>query len=141
MSLGVVRNRTLFKSADAPVSVQRWSKKKAKQDKLEDAYAVVNIRDGNKCRITGKPLDAASLDPAHRREHHHLTGRRVRPDWRERPERIILVSKLAHDCITQGWLVIQGTDGRKPIFAHWASHVKPTQRPFQIRRHNKVVNE
>lgn len=126
------------KSETPPVSVQRGQKRKAKKEALGAAYELVNQRDGNRCRVTGKPLDPRASDPAHRREHHHLRGRRVRPDWRERPERICLVSTLAHDCINNGWLIVEGDDARKPLFFHWAPHVKPKMRPFVIKRHNKT---
>lgn len=125
---------SLQKSAEAPLSVQRLGKRKARQEALEAAYAVVDKRDGNRCRVTGKHLDAAAVDPSHRREHHHLRGRRVRPDWRERPERICLVSRLAHDLITNGWIDVEGDDARKPLFFSWTALAK--SRPLQIKRWN-----
>lgn len=125
-----------FKSDLVPGSVQRHNRKKARQEALEKAYEAVNERDGNKCRVTGTPLSASAVDPAHRREHHHLRGRRVRPEWRERPERICLVSKLAHDLITAGWIEVEGDDARKVLCFHWTSLAK--SKPLIIKRHNTV---
>jgi hypothetical protein len=128
------RGESHFKSADTPVKVQRHDRKKAREEALEKAYAVVNNRDHNTCRATGRRLDPAAIDPAFRREHHHLKGRNVRPDWRDKPERICLVSALAHDLITKGWIDVEGTDARKPLFFHYTALAK--SRPIQLKRHN-----
>jgi len=134
MSLHVVRNQTFFKADMTPVKVERHNRKAERKKALDDAYEVVNKRDGNVCRATGRRLDPAAIDPADRREHHHLKGRNVRPDWRERPERICLVSALAHDLITRGWIAVEGVDARKPLFFHWTSLAK--SRPLMIKRQN-----
>lgn len=114
--------------------MQRGARKKAKQEALEAAYDVCNQRDGNRCRVTGKRLDPAAMDPAHRREHHHLKGRRVRPEWRERSERICLVSKLAHGLITAGWIEVEGDNADKALMWHWTKLAK--SKPLTIRRWN-----
>lgn len=128
-----------FKSDEAPLSVQRQDKRKARQECLEAAYAVVNKRDGNRCRVTGKPLDPAATDPAHRREHHHIAGRRVRPEWREDPDRIILVSRVAHELIERGWIDVEGDDASQPLFFHYTPLAK--SRPIVIQRHNALETE
>lgn len=119
---------------ETPVSVQRHDRKKARKLALEEAYEAVNKRDGNVCWVTGRRLDPSAPNAADRREHHHLKGRRVRPEWREKPERIILVSALAHDLITKGWIAVEGDDARKPIFFHYTELAK--SRPVQIQRKN-----
>jgi hypothetical protein len=125
-----------FKSADAPVSVQRSTKKQDKKDALDAAYRKVDKRDMDKCRATGVPLDPFASDYKHRREHHHLKGRNVKPEWREKPERICLVSKAVHDLINQGWIDVEGTDARKPLFFHYTALAK--SRPVILKRHNKL---
>jgi hypothetical protein len=123
-----------FKSELTPVKVERHDRKQERKKELEDAYAIVNERDRNLCWVTGAHLDPAAVDPRNRREHHHLKGRRVRPEWVTRPERIILVSALAHDLITKGWIAVEGTDARKPIFFHYTELAK--SKPIVIKRRN-----
>lgn len=122
-----------FKHAQVPKAVAKHHKKKAQEKALDDAYAIVNQRDGNKCRVTGEKLSPTALEPKHRREHHHLKGRNVRPEWATEANRIVLVSKLAHDLITNGWIVCEGEDATKALRFHWADHVKPEQRIFRIK--------
>jgi predicted RNase H-like nuclease len=55
-----------FKHHAVPRVVSRHQRKVAKQDALDTAYAIVNARDGNKCRCTGLPLDPRASDPKHR---------------------------------------------------------------------------
>jgi len=115
----------------APRSVERRARKQAKQAKLDAAYAIVNARDGNRCRVTGERLDPKAVEAKHRREHHHLAGRNVKPEWREDPARICLVSKLAHDLITRGWIDCEGDDATKVLRWHWTPLAK--SRPFRIK--------
>ena len=120
-----------------PRVVERYSRRKAEANALKDAYADVDVRDGGYCWVTGRytaPYGTSrAMDPRVRREHHHLKGRNVRPEWVDKPERIITVCKEAHDLIGAGWVVVEGCDARKPVFFHYAAHVKPKDRPFEIR--------
>lgn len=125
---------SMFKSQSVPGVVARATRKKEKADALANAYEVVNRRDGNRCRATGVPLAAGDMDPRHRREHHHLRGRRVRPEWREKPERICLLSGFVHELVERGWIDIEGTDARKPLFFHYTSLAK--SHPIQLKRSN-----
>lgn len=135
MSLRVwERGKPQWKHELTPVKVERHQRRKAKAEALVDAYAKVDKRDHGSCWVTGRVLSPSAVEPAHRREHHHLKGRRVEPSWVTKPERIITVSALAHDLITRGWIVVEGTDARKPIFFHWASFVKPEQKVLVIKR-------
>lgn len=121
---------------ETPGVVQRSDRKREKEKQLAEAYAVVDKRDQNRCRATGATLAPAAVDPKQRREHHHLRGRRVRPDWIYRPERICLVSAFVHDLITRGWIEVEGTDARKPLFFSWNDDIAKGRRPLVIKRHN-----
>jgi hypothetical protein len=127
---------THFKHQETPGVVERHSKKKAREQRLQEAYAIADQRDGNRCRATGLALDPRASDVKHRREHHHLKGRRVRPEWREDPRRICLVSAMVHRLINAGWIICEGADAHKPLFFHWAEHVKPKDRTVILKRHN-----
>jgi hypothetical protein len=116
-----------------PGSVERKTKRLTKQAALDAAYEAVNQRDGWVCWVTGQHVSAGGIGREGVREHHHLKGRRVKPEWRENPHRIITVSGLAHDCITNGWIEVEGDDARKPIFFHWTADA-PKKRPLIIKR-------
>jgi len=116
-----------------PRAVTKHRKRVEADAELQQAYADVDVRDAGYCWITGRYTVPGAVDPRQRREHHHLKGRNVKPEWVTKPERIITVCAEAHSLITQGWIVVEGTDARKPIFFHYAAHVKPSMRPFVIR--------
>jgi hypothetical protein len=40
------------------------------------------------------------------------------------------VAAEAHELITRGWIAVEGTDARKPLFFHWTALAKTT--PFEI---------
>ena len=123
--------RAQAKSASAPQAVVRRARRAADAKRLADCYADVDVRDAGICWATGRFTVAGAVDARQRREHHHLKGRRVRPDWIFRPERVITLCAEAHQLVTAGWLVIEGCDARRAIFCHWAPHVKV--KPFELR--------
>lgn len=113
--------------------IERKAKKLANAQKLADAYAEVDKRDQSICWVTGKFLTPGAVSPEDRREHHHLKGRRVRPEWVYRPERIITVSALAHALIEGAFIDVEGDDARKPVFFHWnAAAMKGQPKPLVI---------
>lgn len=116
-----------------PRVVERHSRRKEAAQALRDAYADVDARDAGYCWVTGRYTMSSSPDARTRREHHHLKGRNVKPEWVDKPERIITVCAEAHSLIEQGWIVVEGCDARKPIFFHWRLGVLPKQRPFELR--------
>lgn len=121
-----------FKHQQVPAVVARKVRKQAKQDALDKAYAVVNARDGNRCRCTGLPLDPRATEAKHRREHHHLRERNVAPELRESPENICLVSAEVHRLITAGWILVEGTDATKRLVFTYAAHVPKPLRTVVI---------
>lgn len=125
-----------FKQDQEPRAVTKVCRQRAKAKRLGDAYAAVDARDKSICWVTGRKTHPKAVSASHRREHHHLKGRRVMPEWVNRAERIITVCAEAHQLITAGWIVVEGTDARKPIFFHYAAHVKPEQKTLVIKRKN-----
>jgi hypothetical protein len=124
-----------------PRVVSRHQRKVAKQTALDQAYAVVNARDQNKCRCTGLPLDPRASDPKHRREHHHLLERNVAPERREDPANICLVSKVVHDLINNGYIVVEGTDATKRLVFTYAAHVPKDARIVKIASKRRFAAE
>lgn len=108
-----------FKPPKGSGRLDRHERKVENAKKLADAYAIVDGRDASLCWVTGRFTLAGAVQAEVRREHHHLKGRRVRPDWIYAPERIVTVCKEAHDLITGGFIVVEGDDARKPVFFHW----------------------
>jgi hypothetical protein len=119
-----------FKRDEPALASQRHTRRKTRKQLLDDAYKEVDSRDGGKCWVTGRMTLKSSPDARNLRERHHLRGRRVKPEWRHDPDRIITVTKEAHDLITLGKIDVEGDDARRPIFFHW--NCKPKERPFEI---------
>lgn len=126
----------------APSAITRHRKRVDETQALKDAYSDVDRRDAGVCWVTGRHTakygTERAVDPRIRREHHHLKGRNVKPEWVYDPHRIITVCREAHALITAGWIVVEGTDARKPIFFHYADFVKAHQKPFRIREKSRV---
>ncbi len=116
-----------------PRAVTKHAKRKAASQALLDAYADVDARDAGYCWVTGRYTVPGAVDARQRREHHHLKGRNVKPEWIHRPERIITVAADVHSLITAEAITVEGADARKLIFFHWNDRiVKPDKRPFRI---------
>ena len=120
-------------SKGEPRVAARHQRRKQASEALDAAYADVDVRDGGFCWVTGRYTQSGAPDARVRREHHHLKGRNVKPEWVTRPERIITVSAEAHDLITNGWIVVEGVDARKAIRFHWRQGITAAQKPFQIK--------
>ncbi len=116
-----------------PRVVGRHRRRVQADAELDQAYADVDLRDGSICWVTGRFTRLGGLDARIRREHHHLKGRNVAPEWVTDPHRIITVCAEAHTLITHEFIVVEGVDARKPILFHWASWVKPEQKPFRLK--------
>ncbi len=114
-------------------ALTKGKKRREANAALDEAYADADIRDAGYCWVTGRYTQSGAVDARARREHHHLKGRRIRPEWITDPNRIITVCAEAHQLITANAIVVEGTDARKAIRFHWAAHVKPSMRTFQIK--------
>ena len=114
-----------------PGVISRRKRRAEAASDLADAYADVDRRDGGYCWVTGRYTQPGAPGARVRREHNHLKGRNVRPEWVTRPERIITVCAEAHKLIHAGWIAVEGTDARKVIRFHWTALAKG-RRPFEI---------
>lgn len=123
--------QTFFKHDMEPRAVSRRKRRAADVQALRDAYADVDARDGGVCWVTGRYTVAGDVDARVRREHHHLKSRNVRPDWVTKPDRIITVCAEAHQLITAGWIAVEGTNAKKPMFFWWTELAK--SKPFEIK--------
>lgn len=119
------------KSELEPGVVSRRKRRADAAAALREAYADVDLRDGGICRVTGRFTVPGAPDGRSRREHHHLKGRRVRPEWVTVPKRIVTVCAEAHKLITAGWIAVEGTDATRELRFHWTELAKG-KRPFEI---------
>jgi hypothetical protein len=94
-------------------------KRRAFDQALAKAYAEVNLRDANRSRATGRELFPSTTDKKSLREHNHIKGRNVAPEWVTDPARIFLVSTREHRYIHAGDLLFEGDDARKLLVFFW----------------------
>jgi hypothetical protein len=123
---------SFFKHDLEPQAISRRKRRAEEAQALTEAYAEVDARDAGICRVTGRYTQPGAIDPRVRREHHHLRGRNVRPEWVTKAERIVLVCAEAHRLITLGWIDVEGTDARKELRFWWTDLCKG-RRPFEIK--------
>lgn len=115
-----------------PRAIAKAAKRREGADALEAAYDDVDKRDAGYCWVTGRYTQPGAIDPRVRREHHHLRGRNVKPEWICEPSRIITVCAEAHQLITCGLISVEGDNARATIRFHW-NGVPLAQRPFIIK--------
>lgn len=121
------------KPAKGSGRLERHERRSADAKALAEAYEEVDLRDQSICWVTGRFTKAGAVDARQRREHHHLKGRNVRPDWVTVPKRIITVCAEAHELIEGGFIQVEGTDATKPIFFHWNdAMMRDRLKPFRI---------
>lgn len=119
-----------------------YSRRKTNQQRLDEAYAVVNMRDGNESRVSGCYLLAESADNRQRREHHHLRGRNVRPDWKYDPKRIVLCSAFEHGLLESGAIEYEGDDADSRVVFFWnRSKIPVGTEPLRIKSKRWSQNE
>ena len=125
--------RPNWKPARGSRLLEKKARKAQEEQALADAYEIVNVRDGNQCRVTGRFLQPGAVMAEVRREHHHLQPRSIAPERVADPKNIILVCAEAHQLITGGFIEIEGKDATKPLFAHWNEKaMKGLVKPFRI---------
>lgn len=123
-----------------PAALERHDKQTEHEKKLAAAYAKVDERDESICWVTGVKLAPTAQDDRARREHHHLKGRNVKPEWVYRPERIITVSRAVHSYLQSHALEAIGTDARRPIYFAWNPRMVDLKRPpFRLRESVKAA--
>lgn len=118
-----VRPRVLVKAA-----------KESEHDrKLRLAYEKVNGREDNTCQVSGAQLFGTSRSDKARRQHHHLKGRNVKPEWIYDPRRILLCSEFIHKLLQSKAILVDGTDATKPLTFTWNRRMlKPGKEPIRL---------
>lgn len=101
---------------------------------LAAAYEIVNVRDSNRSRVSGRVLLPRTGNDKARREHNHLENRATAPSKVTDPANIFLVSTYEHGFITRNELLIHGTNANRKLAFYWNPNVftdgkKP---PFRI---------
>jgi hypothetical protein len=126
---------TFWKHQQGLATIDRHQRKADRKKRLNDAYEAVDKRDEGVCWVTGRKTHPSG-GPETARDHHHLAGRNVRPEWKFEPDRIITVCREAHRLITDGIIEVEGDDARLPIFFHWAEWATDKHKILIIKRRN-----
>ena len=122
-------------SKGTPLALTKHRKRVATVARLLEAYSDVDLRDCGFSVISGVYTVPGATDPKRRREHHHLNGRRVRPEWVCCPERIITVTGWEHELLTSNALQIEGCDARERLMFYWNRKiVPPGKEPFRLKK-------
>jgi hypothetical protein len=121
-----------WKPARGSGRLRRQARKAEDEQAMAEAYEVVNVRDGNQCRVTGRFVHAGAVDARVRREHHHIRPRSLAPELVAEPNNILLVCAEAHDLITGGFLEVEGKNASRAVFFHWSKLMGNRPRPFRI---------
>jgi hypothetical protein len=122
-----------FKDRMKPSVLEKVTKASEHDRKLAKAYETANKREDNRCQVSGVELVPKSANPRRLREHHHIKGRRVKPEWVYEPARIVVCSKFIHDLFTAKALLLDSTDATKPLKLRWNRQiVKPGKEPIRL---------
>lgn len=122
-------------SKGVPRCLLRHRKQADADAELQRAYRIVEIREDHTCQISGVLLFPFAREEKRRREHHHLVSRRIRPEWRADPKRIVLVSAAIHKLLTANVILVDGTDATKPLVFTWNRHIiAPNREPMRLAR-------
>lgn len=117
-----------------PLALHRAKRKAARASALDEAYRAVDLRDGGVCRATGRTTRSGDPDARVRREHHHLAGRHVRPDWRHDTKRIVTLCAEAHQLVESYALLIEGANADGRLLFHWNRDIVPVgKEPFRLK--------
>ncbi len=122
-----------WKPAKGSGRLDRRARQAEEDQAIAEAYEVVNARDGNCCRVTGRFLQGGAVDARVRREHHHLVPRSLAPERVADPDNIILVAAEVHELITGRFIEVEGKDATKAIRFHWSPLMDGRSRPFAIK--------
>ena len=121
-------------SKGTPAVLERHDKRTEHEKKLAACYAKVDERDESICWVTGVTLTPFAENEKFRREHHHLKGRNVKPEWVYDQARVVTVSSAVHKLLQSHALEAFGTDARKPIYFAWNPNMVDIKRPpFRLR--------
>jgi hypothetical protein len=123
-----------FKDRSVTPRVIEKARKSSEHDrKLAKAYAEVDAREDNVCQVSGVKLSPAARDTKRLREHHHIKGRNVKPEWVYESRRIVLCSKFVHDLFTGKALLLDSTDATQPLKLRWnRAFIKPGKEPIRL---------
>ena len=122
-----------------PRVLTRGWKRKLQVQLLAAAYAIVNERDGNCDRVTGRRLFPRSSDPKKLRTHHHLQPRSTAPAQRADPRNIILCSQEVHALLQGDAILVDGDDANQVLRFRWNRQLVPVGRePIRIAPQQKA---
>jgi len=123
-----------------PLPLLRRERKVAAADKLEKAYAIVDLRDKKRCRVTGRRLVAGHVDEWQDLTRDHLATRGAHPDRVDDPENILTVSRGVHGLLQASALIPVDAKGDETTYVsqiagyRWnRRQVKAGREPFRLK--------
>jgi hypothetical protein len=127
-----------------PKHLEKGWKKREKEQRLEAVYALVDARDGQVCRVTGRTLiKGLPGSVAHEKWHtrHHMKKRSTHPEDYFNLANIFVCSWQAHQALESGALLHEGNDANGRLIFHWNRRVVPVgKEPFRIRSKRRSQN-
>lgn len=125
-----------------PRALTRGWKKKANEDRLEAAYAIVDARDAGNSRISGKPTLTGTSDQKLLRDHCHLQGKGAHPEHKYDPNNIFLATRLEHKLYDAHAIEVEGTDCSKRLIFRWNRRlVEVGKEPFKLLSKRRSQNK
>jgi hypothetical protein len=120
-------------SKGTPIELTKAAKDADEAAALRAAYAVVDRRDKGICQATGASTKPFAVDPAVRREHHHIKPRSTHPELVAEPSNIVTLTASAHKLVGKSVLLLGGADANKRLVFRWnRRYVVPGKEPFRL---------
>lgn len=124
-----------------PESLVRGWKKQERARQMDEAYALVDARDGDICRVTGRRLTKGRPGTVPLRiwlTHHHLKKRSTYPGDKYDPRNIFVVCGQAHRALEGCLIEVEGTNAYRRLIFRWNRRIVPVgKEPFRIRSSNR----
>jgi hypothetical protein len=129
-------------SKGTPKELDKAKKAAAEEAALRAAYDAVDRRDKGFCKATGVHTRPFDINPATRREHHHIRPRSTHPELISVPSNIVTVTATAHKLIEKSVLLIEGVNADKRLIFHWnRRYIQPGKAPFRLLSKRKSQNK
>jgi hypothetical protein len=137
---------SLFEIAKTPPKhLERGWKKREKKERLEAVYALVDARDGEVCRVTGRQLiKGLPGSVAHEKWHtrHHMKKRSTHPEDIYNVANIFVCAWQVHQAIEDCLIEIEGDDANKRLIFSWNRRLVPVgSEPFRIKSKRRSQNK
>jgi hypothetical protein len=127
------------------IRLEKGWRRREREKRLEDVYALVDARDGSVCRVTGRQLRKGlpnTVDQKVWHTRHHMKKRSTHPEDYFNVANIFVCAWEAHKALEDCLIEIEGTDANKRLVFRWNRRVVPVgQEPFRIASKRRSQNK